>query len=239
MQAETSRRLRELAGRYALSGDQQRKLAGLLEVLARGGRAPTAVRRPEEAIDQHVADSLVALEVEALRSAGQVADIGSGAGFPGIPLAIALAGSSASLVESQSRWAAYLRALLSELGVANASVVHSRIEEWRAGIGAHDAVVARALAPQPVVLEYAAPLLRLGGSLIDWRGRRSEEEESQAQAAAEELGLRRTEVRKASAFEGVEGRYLHLYLKVSKTPPAFPRRPGVARRKPLGSSPRG
>jgi len=234
MRPEPSPRLRRLASRYALSGDQQQQLLRLLEVLERGGRAPTAVRDPDGAIDQHLADSLVALEVESLPSAGQIADIGSGAGFPGIPLAVALAGSTVSLVESQSRWAAFLSAAVTELGIANATVVHARIEEWRAGIGANDAVVARALAPQPVVLEYAAPLLRLGGTLLDWRGRRSEEEEREAQAAAEELGLRRADVRSVMPFAGARSRYLHLYSKVSETPSRFPRRAGVARRRPLG-----
>src|SRR2546429_868141 len=233
MRPEPSPRLRRLASRYALSGDQQQQLLRLLEVLERGGRAPTAVRDPDGAIDQHLADSLVALEVESLPSAGQIADIGSGAGFPGLPLAIALAGSTVSLVESQSRWAAFLSAAVTELGIANATVVHARIEEWRAGIGANDAVVARALAPQPVVLEYAAPLLRLGGTLLDWRGRRSEEEEREAQAAAEELGLRRADVRSVMPFAGARSRHLHLYSKVSETPSRFPRRAGVARRRPL------
>lgn len=234
MQADSSPRLRELAERYALTRDQEEALSSLLAILERSGRAPTAVRRREQAIDQHLADSLAGLEVEAVRTASKIADIGSGAGFPGIPLAIALARSEVSLVESQSRWAVFLEAAVAELRIANAEVVHTRVEEWRAGIGVHDAVVARALAPQPVVLEYAAPLLRAGGALIDWRGRRSHSEERQANAAAAELGLRRTEVRPVSPFEGAHSRNLHLYLKVNETPPAFPRRAGVAGRRPLG-----
>src|SRR2546430_5854494 len=142
MRPEPSSRLRRLASRYALSGDQQQQLLGLLEVLERGGRAPTAVRDPDGAIDQHLADSLVALEVEALPSAGQIADIGSGAGFPGLPLAIALAGSTVSLVESQSRWAAFLSAAGTELGVPDAPVVHARIGGGRAGLAAYAAAVA-------------------------------------------------------------------------------------------------
>lgn len=235
MPADCSPRLRQLAERYALTRDQAETLSSLLGVLERSGRAPTAVRRRERAIDLHLADSLAGLEVEGLRSASKVADIGSGAGFPGIPLAIALGRSEVRLLESQSRWAVFLEAAVAELRIANAAVVHARAEEWRAGIGVHDAVVARALAPQPVVLEYAAPLLRAGGSLIDWRGRRSPAEEREARTAAEELGLRRTEVRPVSPFEGAQSRHLHLYLKVTETPPAFPRRAGVARRRPLGS----
>jgi 16S rRNA (guanine527-N7)-methyltransferase len=234
MEPESPPRLHELAERYALAREQEEALSGVLGVLERSGRAPTSVRRREQALDVHLADSLAGLEVEALRSAATIADIGSGAGFPGIPVAIALERSEVRLVESQSRWAAFLQAAVDGLRIANATVVHARVEEWRAGIGVHDAVVARALAPQPVVLEYAAPLLRAGGALIDWRGRRSHAEERAARAAALELGLRLAEVRPVTPFEDAESRNLHLYLKVSETPPAFPRRPGVARRRPLG-----
>ncbi len=98
----------------------------------------------------------------------------------------------------------------------------------------NDAVVARALAAQPVVLEYAAPLLRLGGTLVDWRGAREPEEERAALAAAAELGLRRAEVLQVEPFAGARNHHLHLYLKVRDTPERFPRRAGMARKRPLG-----
>src|SRR5690348_8949135 len=108
MQAEPSPALRRLAEGYALDREQQETLSSLLAVLERGGRAPTAVREREQAIDRHLADSLAGLELEPLWSAARIADIGSGAGFPGIPLAVALRGSQVRLVESQSRWAVFL-----------------------------------------------------------------------------------------------------------------------------------
>src|SRR5438105_15615241 len=124
MEAESSPALRRLAGRYALDRVQQDSLSSLLAVLERRGRAPTAVREHEQAINQHLADSLAGLELEALESAARIADIGSGAGFPGIPLAVALRRSQVRLVESQSRWAVFLEAALAELQLANVSVVH-------------------------------------------------------------------------------------------------------------------
>jgi 16S rRNA (guanine527-N7)-methyltransferase len=95
-------------------------------------------------------------------------------------------------------------------------------------------VVARALGSQPLVLEYAAPLLRVGGSLVDWRGRRDPREEARALAAAGELGMERAEVRRVTPFAGVRDRHLHVFVKTAPTPPRFPRRPGAARKRPLG-----
>jgi 16S rRNA (guanine527-N7)-methyltransferase len=95
-------------------------------------------------------------------------------------------------------------------------------------------VLARALAPQPVVLEYAAPLLRMGGTLIDWRGRRNADEERAAARAAQTLGLRLAEVRKVEPFPAATDRHLHVFVKDRETPDRFPRRAGIARKRPLG-----
>jgi 16S rRNA (guanine527-N7)-methyltransferase len=89
------------------------------------------------------------------------------------------------------------------------------------------------VAAQPVVLEYAAPLLRLGGALVDWRGRRDPEEERSAAIAAELLGLRLESIQRVHPYEGVRDHHLHVYLKVEETPERFPRRAGMARKKPL------
>ena len=242
-------RLEELAERYGLSGSQARRLERLLGLLAGDPHAPTSVRSPPLAIDAHIADSLVALrlyrahriqttvrprELEPVRTAATIADVGSGAGFPGLPLAVALPASEVHLVESQARKCLYLERTIAELGLENVRIVCQRAEQWSAGKGASDVVVGRAVGPQPVVVEYAAPPLRRGGVLVDWRGRRDRGAEQQAARAAEQLGMRRTEIRRVVPFPGARDRHLHLYLKVRETPPGFPRRPGVARRRPLG-----
>ncbi len=105
----------------------------------------------------------------------------------------------------------------------------------RQGWADSDVAVARAMAAQSVVLEYAAPLLRLGGSLVDWRGRRIVPAERAAEKAADELGLNRIEVRRVEPFAGARDHHLHLFEKVTDTPARFPRRPGVARKRPLGA----
>jgi 16S rRNA (guanine527-N7)-methyltransferase len=228
--------MRELCERYALSGEQGDALWQLLELLARDEYAPTAVRSRDRAVDLHVADSLAGLELEEVRLARAVADIGSGAGFPGLALAIALPGSEVDLVESQARRCAFLERAVAETGIANAAVVCARAEEWQEGSERHDLVVARALAPLAVVLEYAAPLLAVGGWLVDWRGARARAQEREAAVAASELGLQPMRVKPVEPFPGVRHRNLHLYLKVRSTSARYPRRPGVAVRRPLGRS---
>jgi 16S rRNA (guanine527-N7)-methyltransferase len=234
--ADVGAALATLAGSHGLSAGQREQLGALLAALAREQRAPTAVRSPERALNVHVADSLAALELEPVRGARTIVDVGSGAGFPGLALALALPGAELRLLDSQARRCEFLRGLIAGIGIENARVVCMRAEEWREGEGEHDVALARAVAAQPVVLEYAAPLLRLGGTLVDWRGRRAPDEEEAALRAAGELGLRRTEVRAVAPFEGATDHHLHLYLKVGDTPERFPRRPGMARKRPLGQA---
>jgi 16S rRNA (guanine527-N7)-methyltransferase len=224
-----------LGCRYGLTPRQRSQLQALLEQLAEDPRAPTSVRAPDAAVDVHLADSLVALEIDVLAGAGKVVDVGSGAGFPGLALAIALPDAQVSLLESQARKCAYLERAIVRAGLGNARVVHGRAEQWRDGLDWADVATARAVAPQPAVLEYAAPLLVVGGVLIDWRTRSTPAQDVQAATAAEQLGLQRLEVRRVHPFPGSRNRTLHLYSKVSPTPPRFPRRPGSARRRPLGS----
>ncbi len=188
---------------------------------------------PREAVDVHVADSLVGLEVEDVRRAEVLADLGAGAGFPGLVLAAALPAARVVLVESVGRKAEFLRRAASALGLERAEVVALRAEEWRAGLEACDVVCARALARMDVLAEYAAPLLREGGALVAWKGRRDAEEERGGAAAAARLGLAVEEVREVHPWPEAQARHLHVLRKVAPTPPGFPRRPGMARKRPL------
>jgi 16S rRNA (guanine527-N7)-methyltransferase len=226
-------RIAALALEYGLDDVQQERLSGLLSRLACDKQAPTSVREPSRAVDVHLADSLVALEIDSIRSAGRLADIGAGAGFPGLALAVALPASEVWLVESQTKKCQFLRGTIATTEIDNAFVVESRAEEWLDGVGAHEAVLARALAPAPVVLEYAAPLLATGGILVDWRGRRDAKQEQAALAAGGQLGLQCVEIRSVHPFEEARDHHLHVYLKVRETPDRFPRRAGVARKRPL------
>jgi 16S rRNA (guanine527-N7)-methyltransferase len=224
-----------LRSRYGLDELAGHKLEALLARLVSDPKAPTADRSPEAVLERHLADSLVGLELDRVVTARRIADLGSGAGLPGLALAAALPTAEVHLVEAQQSKCAFLASVASALSLPNARVVCSRVEVWTDGSDAHDLVVARALAAQPVVLEYAAPLLALGGAIVEWRGRRDADEEARAALAAAELGLRPVEVRRVAPFPGASDRHLHVFEKIAATPTRFPRRPGVARRRPLGA----
>jgi 16S rRNA (guanine527-N7)-methyltransferase len=223
-----------LAERYDLPAEAMEQLRELHRLLAEDPLAPSAVRDPRKVIDDHLADSLVALEFEPVRAAQRLADLGSGAGVPGLPLAIALPGASIALVESAARKCAFLERAIARCRVPNARVVHARVESWPEGIEAFEVVTARALGPLEVVVEYAAPLLILGGTLVVWRGQRDREAESAASRAAAEVGLQPVEVARVKPYPAAQSRHLHLMSKVTPTPLGFPRRPGVAAKRPLG-----
>jgi 16S rRNA (guanine527-N7)-methyltransferase len=225
--------VKRVAERYGL--DPGDRLSRLLDALAAEPDPPTTVRELSEAADIHIADSLVALEVPQLRQAQAIADIGAGAGFPGLALAVALPDARVDLIESSRRKCEVIERLASAAEIGNARAVAARVEEWGAGEGreAYDAATARALAPLPVVVEYAAPLLRLGGALIAWKGARDADEEGAGEVAAREVGLQGGDVVPVTPYEGSRNRHLHLYLKVRPTPDRFPRRPGMAAKRPL------
>ncbi len=233
LSASTAAKLVGLVGRYRLSEGQRTQLEAILLALASDERSPTTVRDPGQAADVHLADSLVALEVGALARADKIADLGAGAGFPGFALAVALPDAEFRLVESHARKCAFMEGLLTRAGVANTRVVCARAEEWGEGVGANDIVLARALAAPAVVVEYAAPLLRVGGALIDWRGRREPESERLGLDAAGQLGMELTEIRHVEPYKGARDHHLHIYLKSGETPRGFPRRAGMARKRPL------
>ena len=196
--------------------------------------APTTVTEPRAVVRDHLADSLVALDLRAVRDARRIADLGSGAGFPGLPLAIALPAAQVSLVESNGRKCAFIDRAAAAADVDNAAVIYTRAEQWDAGREACDLVVARALAPLPVVVEYAAPLLIPGGTLVVWRGGRDADDEARAERAAAIVGLEPEPAVSVHPYPGAERRHLHPFVKVGETPARFPRRPGIAAKRPLG-----
>lgn len=230
----TENSLAALAGRYGLGSAERRQLGVLLGNLERDEHAPTSIHTASRALEVHLADSLSALDFDEVRAARSIADLGSGAGFPGLPLAVALPSASVRLVESQRRKCDFLTKAAAAASLDSVIVIHARAEAWADGIEAQDLIVARALGPQSVVLEYAAPLLSIDGLLLDWRGRRDPKAESESASAAQELGFELVEVRRVVPFEEARDHHLHLYVKVRETPERFPRRPGIARKRPLG-----
>ena len=236
MPSSVSGRLRDLSARFGLPATAAARFEALLDLVAGEPASITSVRDPTHGVDVHIADSLVALELDAVRSATRMADLGSGAGFPGLALAIALPDVEVALVESVVRKATFLRRAARALELDNVAVVPARAESWPDGLAAHDVVTARALAPLAVVLEYAAPLLEPGGTLVAWKGRLDHDEAGDARAAAAVLGMTEPESRPVAPFADARERALYLSSKVGPTPSAFPRREGMARKRPLRAS---
>lgn len=231
-------RIEALLGIYRLPKGCGTSFRKLLELLEADLLPATKVRSASEAVDVHLADSLAGLLIDELRSAALVVDIGSGAGFPGLPLSIACDGSRYELLEATGRKLDFAGRAVERLGLENVGLIAERAEDWaRAGGGCrYRAAVSRAVGSLATVLEYGAPLLEEGGVLVVWRGRREAEEEEKARAAASELGMKLSTVMAVEPYRGSKNRHLHLYRKVEQTPPRFPRRPGMAKKRSLGQS---
>ena len=212
--------------------DAAGRLSTLLDLLARP-EAPTAIHDPRRAVYVHVGDSLAGLEVSELRGARTIADLGSGAGLPGLVLAAVLPTADVSVVEASRRTCEFLSAAVRAMGLSNVDVLWTRAEEWADGLGECDVVGARAVASLAVLCEYAAPLLREGGSLVAWKGDVAASEMADANAAATHLGLAAAPVRPVVPYPGARRLTLHVFKKVCPTPAKYPRRPGVAVKRPL------
>jgi 16S rRNA (guanine527-N7)-methyltransferase len=238
LSANVEERLGSLAREYGLEPAGRAALARYLELLATDPTAPTAIADPERGVDLHVADSLSGLAVAELAAAPTVADLGAGAGAPGLVLAAARPAAKVFLVESSSRKCGFLHGAVEAMGLDNAEVVCARAESWDAGLGACAAVTARALAPLNVLVEYAAPLLRPAGALVAWKGAAEAEEQADGDHAAATLGLSAARTVPVTPYPGSQAHKLYVYLRVGSLPNGYPRRPGMARKRPLRASTR-
>lgn len=193
----------------------------------------------EEVQVQHFYDSLTCLPylpARAWKTPYRMVDIGTGAGFPGLPLKILLPHAGLTLIESVAKKTAFLRHLVEALELDSVQVLTCRAEEAGRDPShreAYDLALARAVAGLPTLVEYALPLLRLGGLFVAYKGREVEEEVAQAQAALGFLGGRLSAVQPVE-MPGLESpRHLVIIEKVAPTPERFPRRPGLPAKRPL------
>ncbi len=201
--------------------DDPRLASWIESLLATPGM--TAVTTQAEAWRLHVDEVLFALP---LIDAGPVVDVGSGGGSPGIPIAAGHPELSVDLLEATNKRCEFLRRVTA--GFANVGVVCGRAEELgrRHGRDAYAAAVARALAPPAVAAEWCLPLVRPGGRLLLFAG--ADETDLEAVAAALGAGPPETVLE-----PGATNRRLLVFRKLVATPARFPRRPGVARKRPL------
>jgi len=211
-------------------------LVALLDRIALEPQNLTAIEGLEEGIDRHLADSLAGLVLPEVAGAEAAVDVGSGAGFPGIALALARPAMFVTLVESEARKADWL--CRASAGIPNLRVVADRSEHLAAAEReTFPLATIRALGPLPVSLELAAPLVAVGGAVVAWRGDDADPEtEAAAARAAEVLGLEPCPPVAVTPFPGARRR-LQAFHKVAPTPTRFPRRAGRAATRPLGGRP--
>lgn len=215
---------------------QRGALEKVLELLASERASVSSVTARQQAWRVHVADSLTGLDVPALREAHRIADIGSGAGFPGLPLAVALTAAQIDLIESVGRKCTFIQRAIDTAGIPNATVLNDRSEEIASTErrDSYDVVTARAVGRLATLAELASPLLHDGGVLIAWKGKRDPGEEQQLENATEHLAMHPEQILDVGDRAGSKHRHLHVLRKSGPTPPDLPRRPGIAKKRPRG-----
>lgn len=199
----------------------------------------TSPHAEEEAEVTHFLDSATTLPLlpQPLPDGYAVLDVGTGAGFPGLPLRILRPGLRLTLLEATERKVRFLEELLRLLGLEDVEIVHDRAETaahapaWRERF---HLVLARAVAPLPTLAELCLPFCRLGGRFVAYKKGDIQGELAAAGPALELLGgrLERAELVRLSAFP--DRRVLVVIAKVGPTPPGYPRRPGIPAKRPLG-----
>jgi 16S rRNA (guanine527-N7)-methyltransferase len=221
-------------GRPSLAGNDAELLEqAYAEAIHLGFLGP---RERDRLWERHLDDALGLAAIRQPRPRERWADLGSGAGLPGLPLAAAYRATPFTMIDAQRRRLDWVAATAATLGLANVTVVHARLEDYGQGPArqSFDVATARALGPLPVVAELGLPLLRIGGQLLVPRGRPGGDELEQATVACEQLGGRLEDVipNPSSPIDRVG--FVVIMAKIAATSPRFPRRSGVPARTPLG-----
>jgi 16S rRNA (guanine527-N7)-methyltransferase len=223
----------------SLDRDQIRAFESYLEFLLEWNQRInlTAITDPDEIWTKHFLDSLSCLKVIPRPGTMRIVDVGTGAGFPGIPLKIAVPEIQLTLVEAVGKKAEFCRLLAGHLQLRSITILHARAEE----IGCdsehreqYDGAVARAVARLPVLAEYLLPMVKVGGWALAQKGETGPQEMEAASGAVRLLGGAPDKIVPVEYAGIAEKRFLILLKKQSPTPSKYPRRAGAALKKPLG-----
>ena len=196
----------------------------------------TAITGEREAALKHFLDSLTCQVAVGLNDGMQIVDIGTGAGFPGLPLKIYRPGIILTLVESLEKRVKFSRDVVAALGLKETTVVHARAEDFcrdKEHRERYDLAVSRAVAGLPVLSEYCLPAVNPGGLFVAMKGPKVEEETSAAKSALVILGGALEDVISLKLPLVGDERNLVMVRKVSATPEKYPRRAGMPQKKPL------
>lgn len=209
----------------------------LREVFADNARVGlTNIEDPDEAIDKHIIDSLTVARIGRWSPEVVIGDVGSGAGYPGIPLYVALGAGRLVLIEAQRRKAEFLSRVAAELGIRDVEVQWRRAEEAGRDAGMRegmDVVVSRAVAELPVLLELCLPLVKVGGRFVAMKGPGMTAELARSERALAVLGGKVGAVVDLTLPGGRGARRLLVIEKVGHAEERYPRRPGVPEKRPL------
>lgn len=195
-------------------------------------------------MEEHILDSLSCLLAPGFDGGRRMVDVGTGGGLPGIPLKIARPSLDVSLIEATAKKAAFLRNAVSDLGLEDVKVLNARAEDVGAEAqsrASFDVATTRAVASVAVIAEYCVPLVRVGGQVVAMKGRVTREELEEGKHAARLLGARVVEVVTVPLLEEVRAEHRELVVleKERETPARYPRKPGMARKRPLGTRDKG
>lgn len=242
LKEEFSLRLSELAqeaGISELAAPAEGKLYTVCEQLDLRSKQfnLTAITEPEEVLKKHIIDCLFAAKtVNDLGGDGKrLLDVGSGAGFPSLPIAAALPELDVTAMDATAKKTVYMNETAALAGIDNFRAVNARAEEAaRSGMGeSFDIVSARAVARLNVLMELCAPFLKVGGYFVAMKGAAADEEAGEALRAAEKLGMV-FEKKIPYTLPGLDdARFLLIYKKESKTPDLYPRNFSQISKKPL------
>lgn len=201
----------------------------------------TGIVAREEVFGKHFVDSLVIRSLPEWQrlavGGGRVADVGTGAGFPGLPLAILHPRVEFVLCDALQKRLVFLEHVVSQLGLGNVRLVHGRAEELARTRGfrnAFDLVLARAVARLNVLLEWTSPFAKVGGYVVSYKGPGVEAELDEGRRAAAVLRAEVERVEELQLPEGMGARKLVVIRQMAPSPKEFPRKPGTASKKPLG-----
>jgi len=196
----------------------------------------TAIRDQESIRTKHFLDSLSCVQAWQAHPPNCLVDVGTGAGFPGIPLKIIYPGMKITLVESVGKKAMFCQHIVRVLGLENVEVIQARAEDL--GQKAehrekYDCAVARAVAQMNVLVEYLLPLVKIGGMVLAQKGESAPAEAQEAEKAMKLLGGKLKQLLPVNLPGVADDRYLVLIDKIAATPPKYPRKAGLLAKQPL------
>ena len=197
----------------------------------------TAVREEDEFLEKHIVDSLACNDYEEFQRAKLVVDMGTGGGFPGIPLAITNPDKNFILVDSLNKRLKVIGQVAEEIGINNIELIHMRAEDMGHNIKYREKVdvcVSRAVASLDILSEWCLPLVKKGGYFIPYKGESAKDEIASADAAIKVLGGNVEKIENPSEDKNaISGHRLIFIRKYNSTPKRFPRKPGIAKKSPI------